>query len=122
LAGFEGVGGVTGAAADFVEADVAGDGVNPGGKAGGNLVARGGLEDAEEDRLGHVFGLGEVVQHAEHEVDEGLFVFLDQLLKSGHVPGFDEEHQFCIWVGRFEHSTKVNATPGFGQGCGRGAI
>ena len=116
-AGFDGLGGMARAAADFVEADVAGDGENPGGEFGGDLVAGGGLVNADEDDLGQVFRFGKIVQHAEHEADDGLFVFFHQLLEGAQVSVFGEEHERGIWVGRFGHQCKGNATPGVRQGC-----
>jgi hypothetical protein len=74
--------------------------------------------NADEYHLGQVFRFGKIVQHAEHEADDGLFVFFDQLLKGAHVSVFGEEHERGIWVGRIGHQCKVNLTPGGRQGCG----
>jgi hypothetical protein len=54
--GVEGIGGMAGAAAEFVEAEVAGDGEKPGGEFGFDAVAGGGFIDLNENGLGEVFG------------------------------------------------------------------
>ena len=66
------------APADFVQAQIAGDGEEPGGKLGGGFVARGGFPDLDKDILRQVLGFGLVAQRAEGEVHHGLLVFLDQ--------------------------------------------
>lgn len=92
-AGIHGFGGMAGAAAKFVEAEVAGDGEEPGGKAGGSLVALSRSVDLDEDVLGEVLGFHGVAEHPGDEIENGLLVAVDELLESGGVALFDAEHQ-----------------------------
>ena len=93
---------MTGAAADFVQAQVAGDGEQPGGKPGGHLVARGGFIDLDKDVLGEVLGFGGVPQKPVNQVHHRLFVFVHQFGKSGMIPAFNAQHEvgIGIWIGR----------------------
>ena len=122
LVGFDGLRGMAGAAADFVQANMPGDGKNPGREFGGNFVAGGGLVNADKNGLGQILRLGQIVQHAEHEVDDGLFIFFDQLLESAHVSRLGKEHERGIRVGWIGHPCHSKATPRGKQGCGRAAF
>ena len=67
---------MAGAAADFVQAQVPGDGEKPSGEFGRNLVTMGRLVDLKENMLGQVFRLGRVGKGPISQVHHGLFVFL----------------------------------------------
>jgi hypothetical protein len=94
----EGIRRMTGAAAEFVEAQIAGNGEEPGGKAGGNLVTMGGFMDLEKDGLGDILRFGGVAQVPVHHVHDRLFVFVHQFGKSPLVPALDAKHQDGIGV------------------------
>jgi hypothetical protein len=66
------------------------------------------LEDADEDILGQVFSLVQIMEHAKDHVDDGVFVFLDQFLKSLEVSVFNAEHKRGIGVhGRGHYGLKL---------------
>lgn len=93
------------ATAEFIEAEVAGDGKEPGGKFGGLPVATARFIDLQEDVLSDVFGLGLVVEIAENEIQDFLFVLIHEFGKSGAVAAFHAEHEggVGVWLyGRFQ--------------------
>jgi hypothetical protein len=109
--GIEGIGRVAGAAADFVEAKVAGDGEEPGGEFGGNGVAIGGLEDLEEDVLGQVLSLGGIMNHAAGQVHDRLLVLVHQCGKSLPITLFDPYHQGGIRFQFTRHAAQTSQSP-----------
>ena len=70
--GIKGFGRVTGTAPEFVKAEVARNGEQPGGELRRRLVACGGLPDLHEDALREVLRLGRVGQRTIDEVQHRL--------------------------------------------------
>lgn len=100
----EGFGGVAAAAAEFVQAEVAGDGEEPGGEAGGDAVTGGGFPGLEEDLLGDVFGIPGIMEGSKDEVTHGLAVFIDQAFEGLEIPLLGAEHAGGIFVVAGGHS------------------
>ena len=72
---------------------------NPRRKLGRDFVAGRRLMDADdEDILGQILRLIEVIEHPVDHVDDGMLVFLDQFFKSVPVPVFGSEHQRGIGI------------------------
>ena len=96
---------VTRAAPDFVEAQIARDGEEPGRKLRRDPVASGGFVNLHEDVLGEVFSFGGVAQRAVDEVRYRSLVFIHQVLESLAVASLDTKHQgrIRIEVGRHGH-------------------
>lgn len=81
------------AATGFVENEISGDCVEPGGEFGGGFVARGAFPDADEDLLGDVVGIVDVPEHSGYGPDDGALVEFDELLEGLDVAVFDLEHE-----------------------------
>ena len=73
--------------ARMVDAEVGGDAVEPGAETGLGAVGLARTVDPEEDFLGELFGDGLVVDHAVHEMNDRLAVFLDKKVEAGHIAG-----------------------------------
>ena len=89
---------VTAATAKFIQAKIPGDGVEPSGKLGGDLVARCRFPRLHENVLSNVFGFRFVPHGAPDEIHDGLFVFLDELGECGGIALFDAQHQGGIGI------------------------
>jgi hypothetical protein len=94
----DGSGGVTAAPAQFVEAEVAGDGVEPGGEPGGDAVAVGRFVELDKDVLSEVFGFLEVAEHAIDQVHDGLFILVQQSFEGMGIAVLNTQHQLGVWV------------------------
>ena len=81
------------AATGFVENEISGNRVEPGGELGGGFVARRAFPDADEDLLGDVVGIINVPEHSCHGSDDGALVEFDELLEGLDVAVFDLEHE-----------------------------
>src|SRR5262245_5736407 len=81
------------ASAQLVEAEISRDGVEPGRKARRHAVAPGRLPDLHKDLLGQVFGFVRVADVAQDEVEDRLFVLLNQRLERAQIPLLYAEHQ-----------------------------
>ena len=99
----KGFGGMAPATAEFVQAEVTGDGEKPGGEFGFDAVAVGGLKYLDENVLRQVLGLGGVAQDAVDQVEDGLLVFIDEFLERGFVPPLHTQHQLGIWIPLARH-------------------
>ena len=91
-AGIEGFGRVSAASAKFVEAEITGDGVEPGRESGCGTVTPGGLVDLHENILTEILGLLEIAGHAVNQIHDGLFVFFDQGLEGSTVAALNAQH------------------------------
>ena len=89
---------MTAAAADFIEAKIPGNGKQPGGKLGGGLITRGGFPGLHKYILGEIFRLDFIAQRPPCEIDDGLFVLLDQFGKSRGVALLRTKHQGGIGI------------------------
>ena len=87
------------AAAEFVQAQVARDGEQPGGKFRGVFVAAAGFVHLQKNILRQVLGLGLVAQRAVDEIHHRLLVFLHQFGERRPVAAFDAQHQDGIGIG-----------------------
>jgi hypothetical protein len=96
------------AAADFVQAQVARDGEEPGGKFGGAFVAGAGFVNLQKNILRQVLGLDFVAQRAEDEIHHGLLVFFDQFGKGRAVAALHAQHQRGIGSGCLASRAKSN--------------
>ena len=106
MGGIERGGRVPGAAADFVQAQVAGDREQPGGKLRGDLVAVGRFVHLDEDILREVLGFRRVAQHAVSDIHERLLVFIHQLGESAAIALLDAQHQGGIGIERGGHTVQ----------------
>ena len=88
------------AATGFVENEVSGDCVEPGGEFGGGFVARGAFPDADEDLLGDVVGIVDVSEHSGYGSDDGALVEFDELLEGLDIAVFDLEHELSADIFR----------------------
>ena len=79
--------------------------MDPGGEAGGRLVARSRPVDAEKNLLREILGSGVVAGVMPEERDQTILPEDHQLLESGRIPFLHAEHQICRWVGDRRHAT-----------------
>ena len=103
---FERFGGMTRAAAQFVQAKVARDGEQPRGKFCRPFVAAPGFVNLEKNILREILGFGLIAQCAINEVHHRLPVFFHQLRKRRAVAPFDTEHQGGIRIERDWHCAR----------------
>ena len=82
-----------GAAAAFIEDEIAQNGEKPGGKLSGGLVAMRAFPDPEENLLGDVVGIIQAAEHAAGRADDHALMHFHQLLKGVHVSFTDTQHQ-----------------------------
>ncbi len=116
LGGLQGVSGVSVTSAQFIQAEVPGDGEEPGGKAGVFTVATGETEDLNEGCLGQVFSLSGVVQHPVEKVEYGLAVFVDEGREGVAIAAFYAAHEGDIGViGWHGHGIDIVAAPVVGR-------
>lgn len=80
-------------AAGFVEDEITGDGVEPGGEFGGRFVAWCAFPDPNEDLLGNIVGVIHISEHSGHGSNDGALMKFDELLKGPDVAVFDLEHE-----------------------------
>jgi hypothetical protein len=98
-------------AADFVEAQIPGDGEKPRGKFGGALIAGAGFPDLEKRVLRDVLGFGFITQRAKDKIEERLLVFLDEFRKRRAVAAFHTQHQQGIGIGWVGHRRAKSNQP-----------
>jgi hypothetical protein len=91
-AGIERFGWVAAASAQFVEAEITGDGVEPGGESGCGAVPSGGLVHLHENILREILGFLQIADHAVNQIHDGLFVFFDQGFEGGTVAALNAQH------------------------------
>ena len=99
----DGFGAMTRAAAEFVQAEVARDGEQPGGKFRGLFVPAAGFIHLQKNVLRQVLGLGLVAQRTVNEVHHRLLVFVHQFSERRPVAAFDAQHQDGIGIGWNRH-------------------
>ena len=98
--------------AELVQAEIAGDGEEPGGELGGLDVAGARFVYLQKDILRQVLRLGLVPQGAVDEVHDRLLVFPDQLGESRAVAALDAQHENSIGIEWYGHVQPSVANPG----------
>src|SRR5712671_3502128 len=104
-------------AADFIEAEVARDGEQPGGEFGGDSVAVGRFINLKEYVLREVFGLRGIPECAVNDIRDRLLVLVYQFFKSLPVASFDAKHQTGVGIGVGRHGRASYQKPPEAQGC-----
>ena len=94
---------MTRAAAELVQAEIARDGKQPGGKFRGLFVPAAGFIHLQKNILRQVLSLGLVAQRAVNEIHHRLLVFFHQPGERGPVAAFDAQHQDGIGIGLNRH-------------------
>ena len=121
----QGIGWVSGAAADFVQAQIAGDGEEEGAEFGRRLIPFRRPPHLDEDGLGEVFGLHFIGQRAVNKADDRLLPAFDQggeRRVRGLAAAFYAEQQFDIRIDgrRRRHGDgQLCETPRRQQGCAK---
>ena len=103
VAFFDGLGRVARAPADFVEAQIARNGEEPGGELGRALIALARFVNLQEDVLRQIFGFRLVTQRAADKVEQRLLVFFHQFREGRAVAAFHAQHEGGIRIGVFRH-------------------
>ena len=96
-----------GASTDFVQAKVAGNREKPGGELAGRLVAFAGFPDLNEDILGDVLRLVDVVDQPVNQVHHRLLELLHQRLVGRQVSLLHPQHQGHIGIVPVNHAPKI---------------
>src|ERR1700750_346070 len=96
----------------MVNSEIGRDSVKPGTEAGLCAISFARTIDTEEDLLGQFLGYCLIMDHAIHEVDNGLAILLNQVIEASHITGAKLQHNGgVVHLGKFAGRVMVPVCP-----------